>query len=1062
MQHKYKYNGIKLLCGAALLLITVTAAAQSAKDSTGSREQSVTGKKNLTVTGRILDASTGKPAAGVHVSMQDFSAAITDTSGKYRLQVPSYNVTILVDGDGYASRMIPLQGRKKVDVTLMDASHTGYQENIVMPVNIIPQREITSAAQQYNVDGWQQNSAMPDELLQGRIAGLNVTRRSGTPGAGATLFLRGINSIYATNKPLVVVDNMIFDTEDYGESVIANYYTNPLSLIDAKDIDNITVLKDASSIYGTKGANGAIIITTSHTTDKATHIDFGAYGGYIAAPKGLPVMGASDFRSYLSSMMQSKGMSPEELAAQPYMNDDPTAPGYARYHNQTNWQDKVLTDGFSNNYYLKVTGGDNIATYGLSMGYMKNQGTISGTDLSRYNTRFNAQFNFTQRFTGFANLSFTYNQQQLKDQGIADRTSPLFLARTKSPFLQDHEVNDAGVQSPNLADVDLLGTGNPTAVIDKMIGANIFYRFFGSFGFKYDLGKHWNLNTTVGVVLNKVRENMFVPGIGIVKDTLANAIAENRMGSQVKRMFTFYNDTWAEYEQRFNMDHKLYVRAGLRTQTNNAEQDYALGFNSATDDLTSVQNGLPALRVIGGGMGKWNWFNTYLSSNYGFRDKLFLTLNVAMDGSSRFGKAAKDGLTINGSKFPVMPSVGGAWLVSSESFMAHSKIDLLKLRASYSVTGNDDIGNYTARQTYITQNLLGLQGLVRKGIANPELQWETSVKLNGGIDVAILNERLSLSVDAYKSETKNMLVYENVQAATGFEQMLTNAGRMKNTGVDLSLNARIVDNASFKWDLGVNVSKYKNTVIAVPNGAFTTEYAGATILTANGQPANLFYGYKTEGIYATSADAAKAQVYTKQPDGSLRAFTAGDVRFANTNGDNVINADDRTVIGDPNPDYIGGISNRISWKRFELNALITFSQGNDVFNYTRYRMESMTDASNQLQSVNNRWQYEGQQTSMPKATWGDPLGNSRFSDRWIEDGSYLRLRSVSVQYYLPVNRKVIKNATIYLIGNNLVTLTKYKGYDPEFSSSNSPLAQGIDTGLDPISPNVTLGIRIGL
>lgn len=1061
MQQKYKYNGIKLLCGAALLLITVTAAAQSAADNTAKKEQA-TGKHNLTVSGRILDAATGKPAIGVHVSVQDFSAAITDTAGKYKVEVPSYDATILVDGEGYAPRMIALKGRKKVDVRLMDASHSGYQESMVMPVNIIPQRDITSAAQQYNVDGWQQNAALPDELLQGRIAGLNGIRRSGTPGAGATLFLRGINSLYATNKPLVVVDNMIFDTNDYGESVIANYYTNPLSLIDVKDIDNITVLKDASSVYGTKGANGAIIITTSRAADKATHIDFGAYGGFVMAPKGLPVMGASDYRNYLSGILQSKGLTPEQLAAQPFMNDDRSAPGYARYHNSTDWQDKVLDNGFANNFFLKVTGGDNIATYGLSMGYMKNQGIIKGTDLSRYNTRFNANFNFTQRFTGYANLSFAYNQQQLKDQGIADRTSPLFLARIKSPFLQDHEVNDAGVQSPNLADVDILGVGNPTAVIEKMIGANIYYRFQGSFGFKYELGKNWNLNTNVGIVLDKVRENMFVPGIGIVKDTLSNAIAENRMGTQVKRMFTFFNDTWAEYSKRFNADHKIYVRGGVRTQTNKAEQDYALGFNSATDDLTSVQNGVPALRQIGGGMGRWNWINTYLSSDYGFREKLFLSLNVAMDGSSRFGKQAKEGLTFNGSKFPVMPSIGGAWLVSSENFMASSGIDLLKLRASYSVTGNDDIGNYTARQTYVTQNLLGLQGLVRKGIANPELQWETSVKLNGGIDVAIFNERLSLSVDAYKSETKNMLVYEEVQAAGGFEQMLTNAGRMKNTGVDLSLNARIVDKANLKWDLGVNVSKYKNTVISVPGGSFTTDYAGATILTANGQPANLFYGYKTQGVYATSADAAKEQLYAKQTDGSLRAFQAGDIHFVNMNGDNLISADDRTVIGDPNPDYVGGISNRVSWKRFELNALITFSQGNDVFNYTRYRLESMSDASNQLESVNNRWQYEGQQTKMPRATWGDPVGNSRFSDRWIEDGSYLRLRSVSLQYYFPVNRKVIKNAAIYLIGNNLVTLTKYQGYDPEFSSSNSPLAQGIDTGLDPISRNVTLGIRIGL
>lgn len=998
----------------------------------------------------------------VRVGVENFSAAITDADGNFVLNVPSYQSTIFISGEGYDTRQVPLQGRKTLEVSLLDVSHESFSGPVTLPLSIKSKKDITASVGQYNVNGWQQTAEMPDAILQGRIAGLNAIRRSGVQGAGANLFLRGYNSLYGTNKPLIVVDNMIFDANDYGQSIIANNYTNPLSLIDVRDIDNITVLRDAASIYGSKGANGAIIITTSRSQEQATKIDFGAYAGFNMAPKRLPVMNAADYRTYLSDMLMSKGLSSTAIAALPYMNDDPASADYHSYHYDTDWQGRVMDNSMSNNYYLKVTGGDNIATYGLSMGYMKNEGIMRSTDLSRYSTRFNAVFNFTRKFTGYANLSFTYNEQNLKDQGIADKTAPLFLSLVKSPFMHGREVNSEGVESPNLADVDSLGISNPISVIDKMQAYNKYYRFYGTFGFKYDFSDHWNASTTIGIVYDKVRENIFVPGSGLAKDTLQQAVAENRLGTQVKRLYSIYNDTRVEFAKVYNNRHSVAVRVGLRYQKNDAEQDYALGFNSPTDELVSVQNGLAALRVVGGGIGEWNWLNTYLNADYGYMDKYFLSFNMAVDGSSRFGKQAKDGVQINGSKFPVMPSLGAAWLISGEDFMAGSGIDLLKLRASYSITANDDIGNYTSRQTYGSQNLLGMQGLVRNGIANPALQWETGKKLNGGIDIAFLDERMSVGVDVYSNKTENMLVYEELPTATGFKTMLTNAGSMRNTGWEATVSARVVNAPKVKWDLGFNVSSYKNKVLLVPDGRFTTEYAGATILTANGQPANQFYGYSTNGVYASDTEAAADGLQKKNTDGSFSFFKGGDVRFIDINRDGEINADDRGVIGDPNPDWIGGITNRLTWNRFELNALITFSQGNDVYNYLRYRLESVSGVENQLQSVNNRWRADGQVTNTPKATWGDPMGNSRFSDRWVEDGSYLRLRTVSLQYYIPIKNGILKNAVIYATGHNLVTLTKYKGFDPEFSAATSVFAQGIDTGLDPLFKNITLGVRIGL
>lgn len=1055
---KYK---VKILA-AFIVAGVITTAATAQQENAGNTSDKQAQNKSV-VTGTITDAATGKPLAGIRLSVTNFSAAITDDNGAFKLTVPSYLSEISITGDGYSSRQISLKGRTQIAVALLDDDAFSFMQPVSMPFQKSAHRNVAASIGNYSVNGaWKRPDETIDGLLQGQVAGLNSIRRSGAPGTGANLFLRGYNSLFGTNKPLIVVDGMIYDVNDYGESIIANNYTNPLALLNTQDIDNVTVLKDAASIYGTKGANGAILITTSKARQQATRIDFGIHTGFNQIPGTLPVMNATDYRTYLAEILQSKGMTAAEIAAQPYMNDAVTSPEYYRYHNNTDWQKKALNQGMNNNYFLKVTGGDNIATYALSLGYMKNEGVIKNTDLKRYNTRFNADFNFSKRFTGAANLSFTYNEQNLKDQGMAYKTAPLFTALIKAPFLTENEVNDKGVRSPNLEDTDILGLSNPTALIESMQAFNKFYRFNGSFMFKYDISKNLSAHTLFGIVYDKVRENIFVPRKGVANDSLSNEVADSRLGTQVKRLFSVFTDTRLQYVKTWNGKHNIATRLGLRYQHNRAEQDFAIGFNSATDELLSVQNGVNALRQIGGGIGEWNWMNTYANFEYGYKEKLFFSLNAAMDGSSRFGKQAADGIAINGSNYALLPSASVAWLVSSEKFMANSFINLLKLRASVSKTGNDDIGNYTSRQAYASQNFLGMQGLVRNGIPNPAIQWENNQKINAGLDIATWNERLSISLDFYKNKTTDMLVYEELASVTGFKSILTNTGAMQNTGMELSVNLRVLNTQHFKWDVAANIGTYKNRITKVPGGSFTTDFAGATILTQEGAAANQFYGYVAKGVFSTSAEAANAGLQKRNADGSLSNFMAGDMHFEDMNGDKIINESDRQVIGNPNPDLYGGFSSRVVYKNVELNALFTFSKGNDVFNHLRYRLEAGSGIENQLNSVRNRWRAEGQVTNTPKIAYADPMGNSRFSSRWIEDGSYLRMRSVSVVYHIPLKSDgFIKNASVYMAGNNLLTFTKYLGYDPEFSASPSVFAQGIDAGLDPLYKTITIGAKIG-
>jgi TonB-linked SusC/RagA family outer membrane protein len=891
------------------------------------------------------------------------------------------------------------------------------------------------------------------------VAGLNSIRKSGVPGAGADLMLRGFNSLYASNKPLIIVDGMIYDDEDYGSGIIQNNSSSPLANIDVKDIEDVTVLKDASSLYGTKGANGVIIINTTRPIDLTTKIDFTMYGSVNQEPNQLPVLGSAAYRTYISQLVASGGASQEQVASQFYMNDDPNSVGYYKYHNNTNWQDQIFKSSQTKNYFLKIRGGDNIAKYGLSVGYLNSQGIIDGTESSRYSTRLNAALRLTDKFSVEANLSFINNVQSQFDQGLAYKTSPIYLALTKAPFFGVNVINDQGEVSPNFSDVDNFNVGNPTAIINKATGTNKNYRFFGNLNFNYIINSSFHLNSVLGLTYNKERESFFIPDKGVANITLPTAIGTNRSGSEVQSLYSIYTDTYASYFKKINNTHNFDFRFGLRSQSNESESDLGLGFNSATDDFTSVGAGSNTLRQVGGALGQWNWVNGYASAKYNFKDKYFLTTSYAVDGSSRFGDKLE-----GSNKFSLMTSLTGAWLLSSENFMKDSKaIDYLKLRASYGETGNDDIGNFTAQKYYVSQNLLGLQGLVRGNIGNSNLQWERVKKINLGIDLGLFNERLNASIDLYSNKTDNMIIYEKINVVSGFGTVVSNSGAMKTIGAELSLSSRVINSPDLTFDLGLNLAKYTNQVQNLPNGAILTQVGNATYITSNGNAANSFYGLNSNGIYCTTQQALADGLSKRLTNGDLVAFGAGDMRFKDTNGDKVIDDKDRVIIGNPNPDLTGSINANIAYKRFSIQGLFNFSVGNDIYNALRYNLEKMSGYENQSVIVANRWKAEDQVTTIPKATWGDPMGNASFSNRWIEDGSYLRLKTLVVGYDFPVDKyKYIKAIKLYATAENLLTLTNYLGYDPEFSSTSSIFGQGVDVGLTPQFKTFQLGLRLGL
>jgi TonB-linked SusC/RagA family outer membrane protein len=1059
---------IKRLFFLSLLTATFSANSYARQDSVRATLDTVPGVNSSVrkVTGTITDASTGKPLDGISISVPGYSAAITNANGTFSVSVPDYNTYLVISGSGFNTKEVALRGRNSVTAVLYEDTFTSQYDEVTLPNTKKLFNSTVGAVKSLNIsDNWQRISESPDTYLQGRVAGINAVRRSGTQGIGASVFLRGVNSLFTTNQPLYVVDGIYYDNNDYSGSLIAGHVENPLANIDLKDIDNITVIKDATaSIYGSKAANGVILITTARAKQQATQIDFAAYGGFNSANSNIPVLNGQNFRSYISDALGDRylrlGYSPAQaqtaIQQMPFMQNSPS------YAYNTDWQNEVLKNSYNQTYYMKVTGGDNIATYGLSVGYLKNQGITDLTDLVRYQTRFNADLNLSTKFKGFANLSFVSNQQNLKDQGLANKTNPIYLALAKAPILSPNVTSEDGQLSPVYSDVDAFNISNPLVAVNEMQGVNRTYRFLGSLGFNYLLSKNLQLQNLTGVTFSKVRENIFIPNNGIVPDTLSRAVARNQSGTNVERLYSLFNDLRLGYSKTFNNIHALSANLGFRVSDNKSESDYGLGYNSATDDYVTVGNGQAALRQISGNNGTWRSLNTYLNTDYSLRHKYFLSLNIGVDASSRFGRTIQSVPDFNGNKLAVMPSIAAGWLISSESFMANTKfIDVLKLRASFGSVGNDDIGNYNARQYYQAQNLFGLQGLVRGNIANTGLKWETVEKLNVGLDAAMFNERLNVSVDVFRNQTYDMLIQEQVSPLTGFDYAFTNNGGMATNGVELGLNGRLLSK-KIKWDMGLNISAFKNEITKIPGDRLLTNYAGATILSQKGMSSNLFYGYKTNGVFTSDDEAGSVNKPSLRPDGTVVTFTGGDIRFVNTNGDDYIDDNDRQVIGDPTPDFTGMYSNMVSWKRFSFDAMLTFSVGNDVYNYTRRNLESMSGLQNQTPYVLNRWRYQGQITDVPKASIGDPAENARFSDRWIEDGSYLRLRTISLTYDVPMRNKALKYTKVYLSGNNVFTISKYLGYDPEFSATGSVFSQGIDVGLEPQFRTLQLGVRIGL
>jgi TonB-linked SusC/RagA family outer membrane protein len=1026
------------------------------------------GQDTFVIEGVVVGIDS-QPVSNVSVSIEGHAEpAITNESGVFRITAPSGYVWLLIAPvDHYKPQRIFLNNRDflRIQLTPPDII-SGYDEviNLIQPS---ARKEIISS---FNTPEPAINLYYPyqsiEQSFQGTVPGMLVTGASGMPGRGASTILRGIKSLNTNNQPLYVIDGIPLESPGVYNSSLDGYTYNPLSSLDPFDITNITILKDYSTIatYGSMASNGVILIETLKPTEVRTTIDFSFRTGMAFTPELVPQMNSNQYRTYANEILNTSGGLEENFRDEyPGLFSNENSNDYYRYMHNTLWQKEIFRNALINDVYLRVRGGDEIARYGLSVGFMNQQGIIKNTDYERVNIRFVGAFNIFQWLRMNVSNNLVINNSNLKESARVRQTSPVLTSLFKAPLLMPFSYDDEGNQLTKLDDVESLGISNPSATINSFNATNNNYRLLTSFKIEGDLTNYLKINSVIGINFNSINESIFMPNHGM--ETYYDDEAFNAIKSAKNFFFAFHNDNYILWTPELGKKSQLNASIGLRMNMNNFEEDWGIAKNShENDEYKSLQDGLAYLRELGGQNARWNRLTNYLNVNYTYRNKYLASGTLSIDASSRTGADAPDLLRISNVPFGIFGSAGLAWRLSEEEFLQNiNSIDELKLRLSYGIAGNDDIGNYSSLDYYMLTHYRETAGMVPVPVSNTALKFETMYQWNTGLDLSLKGNMYNFTLDVYHVKTTDLLVYDRLPFYLGESAMPVNNGSLSNLGLEFSTLAYIKYSGDFKWSVAVNLAKNRNRILDITDGEIITSFQGGEFISRQGAPLLSFYGYQYNGVIPDAAEATLLNLKTEKGI----PFGAGDAHFEDISGpdgtpDGIINEYDKTLLGTPIPDLIGGFENNFSYKRWSLRASIQLSLGNHVYNYLRFQNEKMTDLSNQSVSVLNRWQYDGHLTDVPRAVWSDPTGNSSFSSRWIEDGSYLRLKNLTLSYRIPKQVFMFRDAEFFVTGNNLLTFSKYLGYDPEFSYSYHATEMGIDYGLMPFSRKVMVGIKMGL
>ena len=1086
-----------LFCVLASCFCALPAAAQSEDDDEEEVETAVKQparkvvKENsplVTLHGIVTDQATAKPLAGIQLQAIGHAryTAMTEEDGTFAIRVPEFVTSLYVYAPEYAPLQVAVVAGDSTQRIGISMLRDKYLPMYGKGTNYTAKGEALIDRFGVSVD---------NEISSKLGADVHTIMRSGALDGGASMFIRGLNSLTADAQPLVVVDGIEQDMQRDRYSLHDGQFNNILANISPDDIEKVTILKNATALYGARGANGVILIETKRGKSMATRIDANISAGVTLLPKLPTMMNATQYRNYATELLGTiDGIVDKDIDFR-FLNDDPNGYYYYTYHNNTDWTDEVYHNAITQNYSINVQGGDDVGMYNLSVGYMDAQYAARKNGFSRMNVRFNTDIFILYNLKTKFDISIARTSNDVFDNGMPEEfsagtvSSPTALALLKSPMVSPYQYNKLlnggqGGYSSLLSDYDdlftQLGNGyslaNPLSILQNGSGNNKNRAENTYFNVHvepvYEINNNLKLTGMFSYTLNRNAQRYFRPYTGVPPFDIAGV---GRVYAKTQSMFAKENNFTGKLQLDWSHQYGKYGVAAFVGGRFNAfsfdSNDVGVQATGETSDK-NPSLGWTGFRSILGANDEWNQIQWYGNVDYNYMNRYFATVSLLAEANSRFGENA-DGLSLFGVKWAIFPSVQLGWVLTNEKwFPKHAGIDYLRLNAGFDISGNDGISNYAARTSFtsVRYNATAI-GTQLTNVGNDEIQWESTKKLNIGLQSYLLNNRLGVKFDYFLHKTDNLLTLKAFSNPIGgINRYWSNGGELENQGFEATVTFKPIVTKNWNMEIGASVGHYVNKVKALPDGDYTSSiYGDNNILTAVDSPVGLFYGYKTDGVFSSDDDAKRAgngnYLYMEDNAGNAHNFVAGDVHFIDLNGDGKISDADKTVIGDPNPDIYGNIFATVSYKNLTLNLGFNYSLGNDVFNYPRMVLNSGSNFYNQQVAEVGRWRYEGQQAELPRATFGDPIGNNRFSDRWIEDGSYLRLKTVHLNYQIPIPESWtswLQGLSVWAEAQNVFTVTKYLGSDPEFYTGSGVLYQGIDCGNLSQSRTFTAGLKINL
>ena len=973
-----------------------------------------------TVTGTIVD-ETGEPIIGASAAVKGTTnGALSDYDGKFTINVAEEDI-LTISFVGYTPQNIPVRGKTHLDVILVEDNKV-LEEVVVVGYGTVRKGDLTGAISSVSSkDLMKQSAASLGEALQGRASGLQVIS-SGKPGDNVSLKVRGLGSIN-NSDPLLVIDGVPTDM--------------PLNALNMADVETVDVLKDASAtaIYGSRGAYGVIIITTKKGKSGDGQLKFRASYGVQNATYTPKLLDATQFASLHNEMMRNNG--------QPQYADyiDPTLLGKG-----TDWLDALMQTASTQDYSVSYSGGNDKSTYYVSGSVFNQDGIIRSTEYKRYTAQFNGD---TQLFKWLKLGNKITLNHDIKSSGGYDLRGTMAALPTQSIK------NEDGSWAGPVGDPKYVGDiVNPIGRMEMNTSETKGYNLLGNVFAEIKPFEFLTFRTTSGLQALFWEEKGWTPKY----DWEPIAKPESEASRRQNKSWTWLWDNILTFDKKFEDKHQLTVMAGSSAQENTFEYFGGSIQQFVSSSAQQLDNGVLNPTVFGNGS-DWSLLSFMGRANYTFDNKYLVTATIRRDGSSRFSKD---------NRWSNFPSLSLAWRLSEEGFYKKNFwVNDIKLRAGYGVTGNQaSVGNYAsaAKLSTVQYNFNGTQvsGLVPWVLPNRHVRWEEVEQYNIGTDLSLIDQRVYLTVDAYIKNTNDMLVGMSVPISTGYSDENVpqiNAGKMRNKGFEISITSQNLTGA-FSWSTSLNASYNHNEILAL-NGDVPIYTGGlglnqSAAIHAVGHSINAFYGYVTDGIFQTQEEVDNHALQVGGNDPYNRT-SPGDIRFKDLDNNGVINDLDRTYLGNPTPSWTFAMNNSFTWNNFDLEVFLQGVAGNKIFNANRMWLESMSVAQNQSVKVLDRWRGEGTSNSMPRAVFGDPNKNSRASDRFIENGAYLRLKNVSLGYTIPsvfTKKWFISSLRLYVTGQNLLTLTKYSGFDPEVGSN------GIDNNIYPLTRTFNFGAEI--